>query len=138
MRKAGSESGRRTLDLKAAMIKAVTSGTKLSDPSFTSERCTNVQFGTSLQLSRFDIRVTYCELQSSRCVNVPFYFQNAVSLLCAAVRRGAVSPTIFFCASTAPQICINARCGYNEEIVVPFSLVITRLSCTTKCSSLAP
>lgn len=103
MRKAGSESGRRTLDLKAAMIEAVTSGTKLSDPSFASERCTNIQFGTSLQLSRFDIRVTYCELQSSRCVNVPFYFQNAVTLLCAAVRRGAVSPTVFFAQAQHPK-----------------------------------
>lgn len=54
---------RKTLDMKAAMIKAITSGMKLSEPLFASERCISVQLRTSLQLSLFNMRVTYLELR---------------------------------------------------------------------------
>lgn len=45
------------------MMKAVTSGTKLSEPSFALGRCMNVQLQTSLKLIMLEIRVTYLELQ---------------------------------------------------------------------------
>lgn len=57
----GNKSGRLTLDQKAATIKAITFCTKLSQPSFASQRCINVQSRT-LQKSLFEIWVECFEL----------------------------------------------------------------------------
>lgn len=55
---------RKTLDVMAAVIKAATWGTKLSEPSFTPERCIKNQHQTTnFHRSLFDMPVTYFEQQ---------------------------------------------------------------------------